>query len=55
LRAGLLYGLASGKTWEESLKIGNVVGSLAVRSQGTMNHFFTLDEVLEIFKNNESA
>lgn len=45
-RAGLLYGLSQGKSWEESAKIGNVVGWYVVQSQGTMEHHFTLEDVL---------
>ena len=47
-RAGLLYGLTNAKTWEESVKIGNAVGSFVVRSQGTMNHYFTWEQIEEM-------
>lgn len=47
-RAGLLYGLVNEKTWEESAKIGNAVASFVVRSQGTMNHYFTLEQIEDL-------
>jgi adenosine kinase len=47
-RAGLLYGLINEKTWEESVKIGNAVASFVVRSQGTMNHYFTLEQIEDL-------
>ena len=47
-RSGLLYGLVNGKTWEESAKIGNAVASFVVKTQGTMNHTFTMDQIDEL-------
>lgn len=48
LRSGLLYGLANGKSREESLRIGNIVASYVVKQQGTVNHFFTWTNIKKL-------
>jgi sugar/nucleoside kinase (ribokinase family) len=45
-----LAGLFERKSWEDAAKIGNVVASRVVQSQGTMNHVFTEKEILEQVK-----
>lgn len=49
-RAWLLYGLINHKSREEAAKIWNVVASFVVQSQWGMNHFFTLDQILQLYK-----
>lgn len=50
LRSGLLYGLAEGKSWEESLKIWTIVASYVVKQKGTMDHVFTLSDIKQQLK-----
>jgi adenosine kinase len=37
-RGGLLYGLASGRTWLESAQLGSVMGAIKIEHQGPQNH-----------------
>lgn len=37
-RAGLLFGLTQGWSWEKACMLGNVMGSIKVRSRGPQNH-----------------
>ncbi|MCS3509748.1 carbohydrate kinase family protein [Achromobacter sp. JUb104] len=37
-RGGLLYGLTSGWNWEDSCRLGNVMGALKIASRGPQNH-----------------
>jgi adenosine kinase len=37
-RAGLLYGLTSGWSWENACKLGNLMGSIKIASRGPQNH-----------------
>ncbi|PJA48280.1 MAG: carbohydrate kinase family protein [candidate division SR1 bacterium CG_4_9_14_3_um_filter_40_9] len=49
-RSGLLAGLAKGLDREDSAKMGNVVASFVVASQGTLHHHFTREDVLKKFQ-----
>jgi adenosine kinase len=37
-RGGLLYGLAAGWSWLEAARLGSLMGSLKIESQGAQNH-----------------
>jgi adenosine kinase len=37
-RGGLLYGLTSGWGWEDSCRLGNVMGAIKIASRGPQNH-----------------
>lgn len=37
-RAGLLYGLTEGWSWEDSCKLGNVMGAIKIAERGPQNH-----------------
>ncbi|CAB3679852.1 MULTISPECIES: carbohydrate kinase family protein [Achromobacter] len=37
-RGGLLYGLTSGWNWEDSCRLGNVMGAIKIASRGPQNH-----------------
>jgi len=37
-RAGLLYGLTCGWSWEDSCRLGNVMGAIKIASRGPQNH-----------------
>jgi len=49
-RSGLLGGLSKWLDWEDSAKMGNVVASFVVASQGGLNHHFTKEDVLQRFQ-----
>ena len=51
-RAGVLYGLSSGWSWEDSARLGNVMGSIKIASGGPQNHAPSLDEIKRIFTEN---
>ena len=51
-RAGLLYGLLNEMDWETTGRIASLMGAIKIKSHGTQNHSFTLDEFRSRF--NES-
>ncbi|AVJ26166.1 carbohydrate kinase family protein [Achromobacter spanius] len=44
-RGGLLYGLTSGWSWEDSCRLGNVMGAIKIASRGPQNHVPTRAEI----------
>ncbi|MDO5666981.1 MAG: carbohydrate kinase family protein [Alcaligenaceae bacterium] len=48
-RAGVLYGLSSGWSWEDSARLGNVMGSIKIASGGPQNHRPSLEEIQQLF------
>jgi len=46
-RAGLIYGICHQMSWQQSGKIGSMMGSIKVASNGTQNHTFKVKEILE--------
>ncbi|NLY64747.1 MAG: carbohydrate kinase family protein [Alcaligenaceae bacterium] len=44
-RAGLLYGLSQGWGWEDCCRLGSLMGSLKIASQGPQNHWFSREEL----------
>ncbi len=44
-RGGLLYGLTSGWNWEDSCRLGNVMGAIKIASRGPQNHAPTRAEI----------
>ena len=46
-RAGLIYGICNQMSWQQSGKIGSMMGSIKVTSHGTQNHTFNVKEILE--------
>ena len=44
-RGGLLYGLTSGWNWEDSCRLGNVMGAIKIASRGPQNHVPTRAEI----------
>ncbi len=48
-RAGLLYGLATGRSWEETGHIASLCGAIKIESPGTQNHRFTPHEFADRF------
>ena len=49
-RSGLLAWLLGWASWEDAAKIGNVVASFIIASQGTLNHYFTKEDVKKKLK-----
>jgi adenosine kinase len=49
-RAGLLYGLSHGMTWEDTGRLASLLGSIKIASQGTQNHQFTRVELAAAYK-----
>jgi adenosine kinase len=45
-RAGLIYGIVNELTWEQTGKLGSILGAIKVSQNGTQNHSFTLEELL---------
>lgn len=48
-RAGLLYGLQHGFSWEDTGRLAALLGALKVASRGTQNHRFTPASVDDMF------
>jgi adenosine kinase len=46
-RAGLIYGICNQMSWQQSGKIGSMMGSIKVANHGTQNHTFIVKEILE--------
>ena len=46
-RAGLMYGICNQMSWQQSGKIGSMMGSIKVASHGTQNHTFNIKEILD--------
>ena len=46
-RAGLMYGICNQMSWQQSGKIGSMMGSIKVANHGTQNHTFNVKEILE--------
>ncbi|SVC82080.1 uncharacterized protein METZ01_LOCUS334934, partial [marine metagenome] len=46
-RAGLIYGICNQMSWQQSGKIGSMMGSIKVASHGTQNHTFNIKEILD--------
>jgi adenosine kinase len=51
-RAGLLYGLLNGLDWKTTGRIASLMGAIKIESHGTQNHAFTMDELIDRFKEN---
>jgi adenosine kinase len=49
-RAGLLYGLLNELDWKTTGRIASLMGAIKIEHHGTQNHFFTMDEFNDRFK-----
>ena len=45
-RSGLIYGIVNDLTWEQTGKLGSILGAIKVSHNGTQNHSFILEELL---------
>ncbi len=51
-RAGLLYGLTEGWSWEKSCMLGNVMGSIKIAHRGPQNHTPSRNQIAELMQQN---
>lgn len=51
-RAGLLYGLTRGWSWEKSCMLGNVMGSIKIAHRGPQNHVPTREQIALLMQQN---
>ncbi len=49
-RGGLLYGLLNDLDWEVTGRIASLLGAYKIETNGTQNHYFTLDDIKIRFK-----
>jgi adenosine kinase len=49
-RAGVMYGLTSGRDWKTAAQIGAVCGAIKIEHPGTQNHTFTADEFTQRYQ-----
>ncbi len=49
-RAGLLYGLERGLSWEVTARLAAVLGAIKIEHHGTQNHQFDLEIVLQRYR-----
>ena len=49
-RAGLLYGLTKGWSWQEACCLGNVMGSIKIQVDGPQNHEFKRSDISAMLK-----
>jgi len=51
-RAGLIYGLTQGWSWEKSCMLGNIMGSIKIAHRGPQNHTPTRDQIARLMQQN---
>lgn len=51
-RAGLLYGLTRGWSWEKSCMLGNVMGAIKIAHRGPQNHSPTREQIALLMQQN---
>ncbi|MCD8505288.1 MAG: carbohydrate kinase family protein [Burkholderiaceae bacterium] len=51
-RAGLLFGLTRGWSWEKACMLGNVMGSIKIAHRGPQNHVPTREQIARIMQQN---
>ena len=49
-RAGLLYGIQKGWSWEATGRLASLMGSLKIASRGGQNHKYTRAELMELYQ-----
>jgi adenosine kinase len=54
-RAGLLYGIMNGLSWEDTGRLAALLGSCKIECQGTQNHQFSFDSMAAAFSENFGA
>jgi len=51
-RAGLLFGIMKGLSWETTGRIASLIGAIKIQSHGPQNHTFTKDEFAKLYEKN---
>lgn len=51
-RGGILYGLLNNLDWEVAGRVASLMGAYKIETNGTQNHYFTLDDIKIRFKEN---
>ena len=54
-RAGLLYGIASGRDWRATGQLASLMGSLKIACRGGQNHAPTRDEIVNRYQHEFGA
>jgi adenosine kinase len=49
-RAGLLYGIATGRDWQATGQLASLMGSLKIASRGGQNHLITRAEIARLYR-----
>jgi len=49
-RAGLLFGITEGMSWEDTGRLASLIGSIKIADRGTQNHEFTLASLAQDFE-----
>jgi adenosine kinase len=49
-RAGLLFGITEGMSWEDTGRLASLIGSIKIADRGTQNHIFTRASLEQDFK-----
>ncbi len=49
-RAGLLYGIATGRDWQTTGQLASLMGSLKIASRGGQNHLTTRAEIASLYR-----
>jgi adenosine kinase len=49
-RAGILYGLLRSLSWEDTGRLGALLGAIKIAHQGTQNHHFTPESIRADFR-----
>jgi adenosine kinase len=49
-RAGLLYGIATGRDWQTTGQLASLMGSLKIASRGGQNHLATRAEIASLYR-----
>jgi adenosine kinase len=51
-RAGLLYGIANNLDWQTTGQLGSLMGALKIAQRGGQNHYFSKDEIDQLYFEN---
>ena len=49
-RAGLLFGITKGMSWEDTGRLASLIGSIKIADRGTQNHTFTRESLARDFE-----
>ena len=49
-RAGLLFGITNGLSWEDTGRLASLIGAIKIADRGTQNHEFTRASLAQDFE-----